>query len=230
MAKILGIDLGTTNSAVAVIEGGEPKVLENHEGNRTTPSIASISKTNERLVGLLAKRQSVVNPKNTIFSVKRLIGRKFSDIEVQRDKNWLSYEIKESSAGGVDVKMGDRWYKPEEISAMVLAKLKADAEAKIGEKIEEAVITVPAYFDDSQRQATKNAGEIAGLKVRRIINEPTAAALAYGLNRQKNEKIIVYDFGGGTFDISILEVGDDVVEVKGTGGDTHLGGDDFDKK
>lgn len=228
--KILGIDLGTTNSAMAVIEAGEPKILENHEGNRTTPSVASISKTNERLVGLLAKRQSVVNPKNTIFSVKRLIGRKFSDAEVQRDKNWLSYEIKESSAGGIEVKMGDRWYKPEEVSAMVLAKLKADAEAKIGEKIEEAVITVPAYFDDSQRQATKNAGEIAGLKVRRIINEPTAAALAYGLNRQKNEKIIVYDFGGGTFDISVLEVGDDVVEVKGTGGDTHLGGDDFDKK
>ncbi|MBI4993630.1 molecular chaperone DnaK [Candidatus Wolfebacteria bacterium] len=230
MAKILGIDLGTTNSAIAIVEGGEPKILENHEGNRTTPSVVAMSKTNERLAGLLAKRQSVVNPKNTIFSVKRLIGRKFSDEEVQRDKAWLPYEIKESASGGVEVKMGDRWYKPEEISAMVLAKLKADAEAKTGEKIEEAVITVPAYFDDSQRQATKNAGEIAGLKVRRIINEPTAAALAYGLNRQKNEKIIVYDFGGGTFDISILEVGDDVVEVKGTGGDTHLGGDDFDKK
>lgn len=230
MEKILGIDLGTTNSAMAIVEGGEPKILENHEGNRTTPSVVSISKSNERLVGLLAKRQSVVNPKNTIFSVKRLIGRKFSDAEVQRDKNWLPYEIKESSSGGIEVKMGDRWYKPEEISAMVLAKLKSDAEAKTGEKIEEAVITVPAYFDDSQRQATKNAGEIAGLKVRRIINEPTAAALAYGLNRQKNEKIVVYDFGGGTFDISILEVGDDVVEVKGTGGDTHLGGDDFDKK
>ena len=172
MAKILGIDLGTTNSAVAVIEGGEPKVLENHEGNRTTPSIASISKTNERLVGLLAKRQSVVNPKNTIFSVKRLIGRKFSDIEVQRDKNWLSYEIKESSAGGVDVKMGDRWYKPEEISAMVLAKLKADAEAKIGEKIEEAVITVPAYFDDSQRQATKMLEKLPALKFAELLMNP----------------------------------------------------------
>lgn len=230
MAKILGIDLGTTNSAMAVIESGEPKILENHEGNRTTPSIVAISKANERLVGLLAKRQGVVNPKNTIFSIKRLIGRKFSDAEVQRDKNWFPFDIRESSTGGVEIKMGDRWYKPEEISAMVLAKLKADAEAKIGEKIEEAVITVPAYFDDSQRQATKNAGEIAGLKVRRIINEPTAAALAYGLNRQKNEKIIVYDFGGGTFDISILEVGDDVVEVKATGGDTHLGGDDFDEK
>lgn len=228
--KILGIDLGTTNSAMAIVEAGEPKILENHEGNRTTPSVASLSKTNERLVGLLAKRQSVVNPKNTISSVKRLIGRNFDDAEVQRDKAWFPFDIQKSSTGGVEVKMGDKWYKPEEISAMVLAKLKADAEAKLGEKIEEAVITVPAYFDDSQRQATKNAGEIAGLKVRRIINEPTAAALAYGLNRQKNEKIVVYDFGGGTFDISILEVGDDVVEVKGTGGDTHLGGDDFDKK
>ena len=228
--KILGIDLGTTNSAIAIVEAGEPKILENHEGNRTTPSVAAISKTNERLVGLLAKRQSVVNPKNTISSVKRLIGRNFDDPEVQRDKAWFPFDIQKSSTGGVEIKMGDKWYKPEEISAMVLAKLKADAEAKLGEKIEEAVITVPAYFDDSQRQATKNAGEIAGLKVRRIINEPTAAALAYGLNRKKNEKIIVYDFGGGTFDISVLEVGDDVVEVKGTGGDTHLGGDDFDKK
>ncbi|MEK9154730.1 MAG: molecular chaperone DnaK [Patescibacteria group bacterium] len=228
--KILGIDLGTTNSAMAVIEAGEPKILENHEGARTTPSVVALSKSGERLAGVLAKRQSVVNPKNTIFSVKRLIGRKFSDPEVQHDKVWFPFDIKESDQGGVDVKMGDRWYKPEEISAMVLAKLKTDAEAKLGEKIEEAVITVPAYFDDSQRQATKNAGEIAGLKVRRIINEPTAAALAYGLNKQKNEKIVVYDFGGGTFDISILEIGDDVVEVKGTGGDTHLGGDDFDKR
>ncbi|MEK9150594.1 MAG: molecular chaperone DnaK [Patescibacteria group bacterium] len=230
MAKILGIDLGTTNSAVAVIEAGEPKVLENHEGNRTTPSVAAISKSNERLVGLLAKRQSVVNPQNTIFSVKRLIGRNFDDPEVQRDKAWLPFDIQKSATGGVEIKMGDRWHKPEEISAMILAKLKADAEAKLGEKIEEAVITVPAYFDDSQRQATKNAGEIAGLKVRRIINEPTAAALAYGLNKQKNEQIVVYDFGGGTFDISVLEVGDDIVEVKATGGDTHLGGDDFDRK
>ncbi len=230
MAKILGIDLGTTNSAMAIVEGGEPKVLENAEGARTTPSVVAVSKSGERLAGMLAKRQAVVNPKNTIFSVKRLVGRKFSDVEVQRDVKWLPYELKESSTGGVEVKMGDREYKPEEISAMVLAKLKADAEAKTGEKIEEAVITVPAYFDDSQRQATKNAGEIAGLKVRRIINEPTAAALAYGLNKQKNEKICVYDFGGGTFDISVLEIGDDVVEVKSTGGDTHLGGDDFDKR
>ncbi len=225
----MGIDLGTTNSAMAVVEGGEPRVLENVEGVRTTPSIVAISKSNERLVGLLAKRQAVVNPQNTIFSVKRLIGRKFTDPEVQRDKAWLPYEIKEGANGGVEIKMADRWYKPEEISAMVLQKLKADAEAKLGEKIEEAVITVPAYFDDSQRQATKNAGEIAGFKVRRILNEPTAAALAYGMNKQKNEKIVVYDFGGGTFDISILEVGDDTVEVKATGGDTHLGGDDFDK-
>lgn len=238
MSKILGIDLGTTNSAMAVMEGGEPKIIENHEGNRTTPSIVALSKSGERLVGLLAKRQAVTNPKNTISSVKRLIGRKFSDSEVQHDKAWLPYDLRESSSLGVEIKMDDpstgsgqaRWYTAEEISAMVLAKLKADAEAKVGEKIEEAVITVPAYFDDSQRQATKNAGEIAGLKVRRILNEPTAAALAYGLNKKKNEKIVVYDFGGGTFDISVLEVGDDTVEVKATGGDTHLGGDDFDKR
>ncbi|HUC01646.1 MAG TPA: molecular chaperone DnaK [Candidatus Paceibacterota bacterium] len=230
MAKIIGIDLGTTNSAVAVMEGGEPKILENAEGNRTTPSIVAISKGGERLVGLLAKRQSVTNPKNTIFSVKRLIGRKFTDEVVQKDKTWLPYEIKASANGGVDVKMGEKWYSPEEISSFILSKLKADAEARLGEKVEEAVITVPAYFDDAERQATKNAGEIAGLKVRRILNEPTAAALAYGMNKQKNEKIVVYDFGGGTFDISVLEVGDDTVEVKATGGDTHLGGDDFDKK
>jgi molecular chaperone DnaK len=230
MAKILGIDLGTTNSAVAVMEGGEPRILENAEGNRTTPSIVAVSKSGERLVGLLAKRQSVTNPKNTIFSVKRLIGRKWSDEMVQKDKAWLPYDIQEGPNGSVQVKMGDKSYSAEEISSMILAKLKADAEAKLGEKVEEAVITVPAYFDDAERQATKNAGEIAGLKVRRILNEPTAAALAYGLNKQKNEKIVVYDFGGGTFDISVLEVGDDTVEVKATGGDTHLGGDDFDKK
>ncbi len=230
MSKILGIDLGTTNSAMAVIEGGEPKILENAEGNRTTPSVVAISKANERLVGLVAKRQAITNPQNTISSVKRLIGRKFTDPEVERDKSWLPYEMRAAQDGGVEIKMGDKYYRPEEISAMVLAKLKADAEMRIGEKIEEAVITVPAYFDDSQRQATKNAGEIAGFKVRRIINEPTAAALAYGLNRDKNEQIVVYDFGGGTFDISVLEVGDDTVEVKSTGGDTHLGGDDFDKR
>ncbi|MEK7508176.1 MAG: molecular chaperone DnaK, partial [Patescibacteria group bacterium] len=230
MAKIIGIDLGTTNSAVAIIEGGEPRILENAEGNRTTPSIVAMSKSNERLVGLLAKRQSITNPKSTIFSVKRLMGRKFTDPEIKRDKTWLPYEIRANTTGGVEIKMADKWYSPEELSAFVLGKLKADAEAKLGEKVDEAVITVPAYFDDSQRQATKNAGEIAGLKVRRILNEPTAAALAYGLNKQKNEKIVVYDFGGGTFDISVLEVGDDVVEVKATGGDTHLGGDDFDKR
>ena len=230
MAKILGIDLGTTNSAMAVVEGGEPKVLENSEGARTTPSVIAVSKSGERVVGVLAKRQAITNPQNTIFSVKRLIGRKFKDEVVQKDKKILPYEIKEGADGGVEIKITDRWYKPEEISAMVLAKLKADAEAKLGEAIEEAVITVPAYFDDTQRQATKNAGEIAGFKVRRILNEPTAAALAYGLNKQKDEKIAVYDFGGGTFDISVLEVGDDTVEVKSTGGDTHLGGDDFDKR
>ncbi len=230
MAKILGIDLGTTNSAMAVVEGGEPKILENSEGNRTTPSIVAISKSNERLVGQVAKRQAITNPQNTIFSVKRLMGRKFTDPEVQKDKAWLPYEIRSSADGGVEIKMGDKYYHAEEISAMVLSKLKADAEMRLGEPIQEVVITVPAYFDDSQRQATKNAGEIAGFKVRRIINEPTAAALAYGLNRQKNEQIVVYDFGGGTFDISVLEVGDDTVEVKSTGGDTHLGGDDFDKR
>jgi len=256
MPKIIGIDLGTTNSAVAVMEGGEPRILENAEGNRTTPSVVAMSKSGERLVGLLAKRQSITNPKNTIFSVKRLVGRKFTDEHVTHDRGWLPYDVQGSKSGGVEVKMAAgadaKWYSPEEISAFILAKIKADAEAKLGEKVEEAVITVPAYFDDSQRQATKNAGEIAGLKVRRILNEPTAAALAYGFGTGKqlrrpggvgaptsdasvgvsgkNEKIVVYDFGGGTFDISVLEVGDDTVEVKATGGDTHLGGDDFDKR
>jgi len=230
MAKILGIDLGTTNSAMAIIEGGAPRILENKEGNRTTPSQVAVSKSGERLVGLLAKRQAVTNPQNTIFSAKRLIGRKFSDPEVQRDKKLLPYELREAANGGVEIKMGEQWYSSQEISAMVLQKLKADAEDRLGEKIEEAIITVPAYFDDSQRKATKDAGEIAGLKVKRIINEPTAAALAYGLNKKKNEKIVVYDFGGGTFDISVLEIGDDTIEVKATGGDTHLGGDDFDQK
>ncbi len=233
MSKILGIDLGTTNSAMAVVEGGEPKILENSEGNRTTPSIVAMSKNNERLAGVLAKRQAITNPHNTIFSVKRLIGRKFSDPEVARDKKLLPYELRESKTGGVEVKMGDspdeRWYTPEEISAMILQKMKHDAEDRLGEKIEEAVITVPAYFDDSQRKATKDAGEIAGFKVRRILNEPTAAALAYGLNKKKDERIVVYDFGGGTFDLSVLEIGDDTIEVKSTDGDTHLGGDDFDQ-
>ncbi len=230
MSKILGIDLGTTNSAMAIVEGGVPKILENAEGVRTTPSIVAYSKTGERLAGLLAKRQAVTNPKNTIFSVKRLIGRKFSDAEVQRDKKLLPYELKEAANGGVEVRINEKWYRPEEISAMILVKLKADAEAKLGEKIEEAIITVPAYFDDSQRQATKAAGEIAGFKVKRILNEPTAAALAYGLTKKKNEKIVVYDYGGGTFDLSVLEIGDDTIEVRATGGDTHLGGDDFDQR
>lgn len=222
--------MGTTNSAMAIVEGGVPKILENSEGARTTPSMVAFSKSGERLVGLLAKRQAVTNPKNTIFSVKRLIGRKFSDAEVKRDKSLLPYEIKESANGGVEVKINEKWYRPEEISAMILAKLKADAEAKLGERIEEAIITVPAYFDDSQRQATKAAGEIAGFKVRRILNEPTAAALAYGLDKKKNEQIVVYDLGGGTFDLSVLEIADNTIEVRATGGDTHLGGDDFDQR
>lgn len=230
MSKILGIDLGTTNSAMAIVEAGEPRIIENKEGNRVTPSIVAISKANERLVGLLGKRQAVTNPKDTIFSTKRLIGRRFSDQAVQKDKKLLPYEISESKEGGVEIKMGGKWYRPAEISAMILQKMKNDAEDRLGEKIEEAVITVPAYFDDSQRKATKDAGEIAGLKVRRIINEPTAAALAYGLNRKKDEQIVVFDFGGGTFDVSVLEVSKDTVEVKATGGDTHLGGDDFDQK
>lgn len=230
MAKIIGIDLGTTFSAMACIEGGKPKIIENSEGERTTGSVVAFSKSGERLVGTLARRQAITNPQNTIYSVKRLIGRKFLDEEVQRDKKLLSYEIREDSNGGVEVKMGEKWYKPQEISAMVLQKLKADAEAKLGEKIEEAIITCPAYFDDSQRKATKDAGEIAGFKVKRVINEPTAAALAYGYEKKKNQKIVVYDFGGGTFDVSVLDVTEDTIEVKSTGGNTHLGGDDFDQK
>lgn len=230
MSKILGIDLGTTNSAMAVVEAGQPKIIENKEGNRTTPSVVAFSKNGERLVGLLAKRQAVTNPQNTLYSIKRLIGRRFSDSEVQHDKKLLPYEIRGSQDGGVEVKMGDKWYRPQELSAMVLQKLKQDAEARLGEKITDAIITVPAYFDDSQRKATKDAGEIAGFNVRRIINEPTSAALAYGLEKKKDEKIAVYDFGGGTFDISVLEISADTVEVKATGGDTHLGGDDFDRK
>ncbi|MBU1178894.1 molecular chaperone DnaK [Patescibacteria group bacterium] len=230
MSKIIGIDLGTTNSAMAIIEGGESKILENDEGGRTTPSVVAVSKAGERVVGLLAKRQAVTNPKNTIFSAKRLVGRKFSDKEVQKDKNLLSYEMRGAANDSIEIKMGEKWYRPAEISAMVLQKLKKDAESRLGEKIEEAIITVPAYFNDSQRKATKDAGEIAGFKVKRILNEPTAAALAYGFNKRKNEQIVVYDFGGGTFDVSVLEVGDDVIEVKSTDGDTHLGGDDLDQK
>ena len=229
MPKILGIDLGTTNSAMAVMEGGSPKILENKEGNRTTPSMVAINKAGERLVGLLAKRQAVTNPENTLFSIKRLIGRRFDDPEVQRDIKTMPFKIKQAGVG-VKVEMGGKDYTPQEISAMILQKLKTDAEEKLGEKIEEAVITVPAYFDDSQRQATKEAGEIAGLKVRRIINEPTAAALAYGFEKKKGQQIAVYDLGGGTFDISVLDVTEDTVEVKSTNGDTHLGGDDFDQR
>ncbi len=228
--KILGIDLGTTFSAMAIIENGEPKIIENKEGARITPSVVALTKKGERLVGVLARRQQITNPQNTIYSTKRLIGRRFSDLEIQKDKKLLSYEIREAKDGGVDIKMGDKWHKAAEISAMILQKLKQDAEEKIGEKITDAIITCPAYFDDSQRKATKVAGEIAGLNVRRVINEPTAAALAYGLNKKKGEQILVYDFGGGTFDVSILDVSEDTVKVIGTGGDTHLGGDDFDQK
>jgi len=230
MSKILGIDLGTTNSAMAIIEGGESKIIENAEGNRTTPSIVAISKTGDRLAGLLAKRQAVTNPQNTIFGIKRFIGHNFDDPAVQKDRETVPYEIRKSETGGVEVKMGDRWYKPEEISAMFLQKMKADAEAKIGEKITEAIITVPAYFNDAQRKATKDAGKIAGLEVKRIINEPTAAALAYGFNKKNEQQIVVFDFGGGTFDVSVLEVGGDVVEVKSTDGDSHMGGKDIDQK
>ncbi|MBD3238627.1 MAG: molecular chaperone DnaK [Candidatus Moranbacteria bacterium] len=233
MSKILGIDLGTTNSCMAVMEGGKPTVVENSEGNRTTPSMVAINKSKERLVGLLAKRQAVTNPKNTISSAKRLIGRKYSDEEVIQDKKLLPYELQQGKDGSIEIKLGDEWKRPAEISAMVLQKLKTDAEEKLGEKIEKAVITVPAYFDDSQRKATKDAGKIAGLSVERIINEPTAAALAYGFDKNQDQKIVVYDLGGGTFDVSILEVGggkEKSIEVRSTSGDTHLGGDDFDQK
>lgn len=229
MPKILGIDLGTTNSAMAIMEGGQPKIIENIEGNRTTPSIVAISKNGERLVGLTAKRQAVTNPENTVFAVKRLIGRRFDDAEVQRDQKNMPYKIVQAGEG-VKVKLQDKEFSPQEISAMILSKLKADAEAKLGEKITEAIITVPAYFDDSQRQATKDAGKIAGLDVKRIINEPTAAALAYGFDKKKGQKIAVYDLGGGTFDVSVLEISEDTVEVKATNGDTHLGGEDFDQR
>lgn len=227
MAKIIGIDLGTTNSAMAVMEGGQPTIVTNAEGGRTTPSIVAINKNGERLVGQTAKRQAVVNSANTIFGVKRLIGRRFEDEEIQKDQKLMPYEIVKAG-DGVKVKMGDKEYSPEEISAMILTKLKEDAEKYLNDKVTEAVITVPAYFDDSQRQATKDAGKIAGLEVKRIINEPTAAALAYGLDKKKEEKIAVYDLGGGTFDVSILELGEGVFEVKSTHGDTHLGGEDFD--
>ena len=229
MGKIIGIDLGTTNSAFAYMVAGKPEVIANAEGNRTTPSVVAINKKGERLVGQVAQRQRVTNATNTIYGVKRLIGRKFSDQEVQKDHDIMPYAIVKKG-DGVAVTMGDKDYSPEEVSAMILSKIKADAEAFLGEKVTEAVITVPAYFDDSQRQATKDAGKIAGLEVKRIINEPTAAALAYGLDSKKDEKIAVFDLGGGTFDVSILELGDGVFEVRSTNGDTHLGGEDFDNR
>jgi molecular chaperone DnaK len=231
MAKVLGIDLGTTNSCMAVIEGGEPVVIENNEGGRITPSVVAVNpKNKERYIGQAAKRQAVTNPENTIFSIKRLMGRKYKDIEVQRDIKILPYRIIEASNGDAHVNMGDRAYSPPEISAIILQKMKQDAELKLGEKISQAVITVPAYFNDSQRQATKDAGRIAGLEVLRIVNEPTAAALAYGLDKKGEKTIAVFDLGGGTFDISVLELGDGTYEVKSTNGDTHLGGDDFDQR
>ena len=227
MAKVLGIDLGTTNSCMAVMEGGEAVVIPNAEGARTTPSIVAFTKTGERLVGQAAKRQAVTNPKSTIYSIKRFMGRRYDEMEAER--KMVPYEVVPAANGDAAVKVGDKTYSPQEISAMILQKLKTDAEAFLGEKITEAVITVPAYFNDAQRQATKDAGRIAGLDVKRIVNEPTAASLAYGLDKKKNEKIAVYDFGGGTFDISILDIGDGVFEVKATNGDTHLGGDDLDQ-
>jgi molecular chaperone DnaK len=235
MSKIIGIDLGTTNSAVAVMEVGSPKILENAEGARTTPSIVAVSKTGERLVGLLAKRQAVTNPKNTIFGIKRFIGHSYDDAAVQKDKAIVPYEMSKSATGGVLVTLNGKQYSPEEVSAMIISKLKADAEAKLGEKVTQAIITVPAYFNDTQRKATKDAGAIAGLEVLRIINEPTAAALAYGFDKnRKDEKIVVFDFGGGTFDVSVLEVDVDEVggdiKVKATDGDSHLGGKDIDQK
>jgi molecular chaperone DnaK len=231
MSKILGIDLGTTNSCMAIMEGGEPVVIPNAEGARTTPSIVAFTKTGERIVGQAAKRQAVTNPKNTIFSAKRFIGRKFSEVKAEAAN--MPFKVVEGKNGDayIEVQVGDKTeqFAPQQISAFVLAKLKADAEAYLGEKITQAVITVPAYFNDAQRQATKDAGKIAGLEVLRIINEPTAASLAYGLDKKKDEKIAVFDLGGGTFDVSILEIGDGVFEVKATNGDTHLGGDNWDE-
>ncbi len=230
MAKTIGIDLGTTNSCVAVMEGGEPKVIANVEGSRTTPSVVAFTESGERLVGQIAKRQAITNPTNTVFSIKRLMGRKFSDPEVQRDLKILPYKIVQADNGDAHVEIRGRTYSPAEISAMVLTKMKQTAEEYLGEKVTEAVITVPAYFNDAQRQATRDAGLIAGLKVERIINEPTAASMAYGLDKKKDERIAVFDLGGGTFDISVLEIGEGVFEVKSTNGDTHLGGDDFDQR
>src|SRR5690242_19340872 len=229
MARMIGIDLGTTNSVMATIEGGEPVVIPNAEGERLTPSVVAVSSSGERLVGRFARRQAVTNPDNTIFSIKRFMGRKFNDPSVQRDKGLVPYKLQAAPNGDVQVKMGDRWYSPQEISAMILQKMKTDAEAYLGDKVTQAVITVPAYFDNAQRDATKDAGRIAGLDVLRIINEPTASSLAYGLDKKGEEKIAVYDLGGGTYDISILDLSEGVFQVLSTNGDTHLGGDDFDQ-
>ena len=230
MGKVIGIDLGTTNSCVAIMEAGEPTVIPSQEGGRIVPSVVAVSKTGERMVGQVAKRQAVTNPENTIFSIKRFMGRKFNEATVKADLKLVPFKLSEAPNGDVQVKMGDREYSPSEVSAMILQKMKADAEAYLGEKVTEAVITVPAYFSDSQRQATKDAGKVAGLEVLRIVNEPTAASLAYGLDKKKDETIAVYDLGGGTFDISILELGEGTFQVKSTNGDTHLGGDDFDQR
>jgi len=230
MAKVLGIDLGTAITKYASIINGEPKVLENREGSILTPSVVAYTKSGEIAVGILAQRQAITNPKNTISGVKRFIGRRYADPEVQKELKLLSYETRERSDGGIEVKMGDKWYTPIEISSMILQKVKADAREKLGEDITNVVITCPANFDDSQRKATMAAGEIAGFKVLRVINEPTAAALAYGFGRKESQKILVYDFGGGTFDVTILEVSPDVVEVLATGGEAHLGGNDFDQR
>ncbi|MEA2526189.1 MAG: molecular chaperone DnaK, partial [Thermomicrobiales bacterium] len=229
MARMIGIDLGTTNSVMATIEGGEPVVIPNAEGERLTPSVVAVTNNGERLVGRFARRQAVTNPDNTVFSIKRFMGRKFNDPSVQRDLKLVPYKMQAAPNGDVQVKMGDRWYSPQEISAMILQKLKADAEAYLGDKVDRAVVTVPAYFDNSQRDATKDAGRIAGLNVERIINEPTASALAYGLEKKTDEKIAVYDLGGGTYDISVLDLSEGVFQVLATNGDTHLGGDDFDQ-
>src|SRR5512147_340169 len=230
MGKIIGIDLGTTNSVVAVMEGGEPTVIPSAEGERLVPSVVAVNKNHERLVGRVARNQAVVNPENTIFSIKRFMGRKYKDPEVQRTISRVPYKVAEAPNGDVRVVLDGKDYSPPEVSAMILSKLKTDAEAYLGETVTEAVITVPAYFNDAQRQATKDAGRIAGLEVLRIINEPTAAALAYGLDKRQNETVLVFDLGGGTFDVSILDVGDGVVEVRSTSGDGHLGGDDFDRR
>src|SRR5207248_1277555 len=231
MAKVIGIDLGTTNSAMAYMEGGEPTIIANAEGGRITPSVVAFTKGGERLVGQVAKRQAITNPENTIYSVKRLMGRRFSDPEVQRTIKMVPYKIQQAGNGGVEIVLGNgQRLSPPEVSAMILQKLKTDSEAYLGEKITQAVITVPAYFNDTQRQATKDAGRIAGLEVLRIINEPTASALAYGLDKQKEEEVAVYDLGGGTYDISILTLSEGVFEVNATNGDTHLGGDDFDQR